>query len=181
MKKIFLLATVAAALLVSCTKNSNNSDSSQVVDDSVECDSVFEEYQSESLNDIRFENWAEQEWLDNDYIRALRNYLNEIIDGNISEDNIPPEQEFINNYKNLFKSKFVIANVAPSLLGGLDIYFIFPDEPTYVFFSNVYSYVNEETRQITGYSVRHIDINTTLDITKEEFKESIKDINPKFW
>lgn len=38
-----------------------------------------------SLNDIRFEGWKEQDWLDNEYIRALRKYIDAYNKGEIED------------------------------------------------------------------------------------------------
>ena len=34
-----------------------------------------------SLNEIRFKDWTDEDWLDNDYFRALRTCINDWLDG----------------------------------------------------------------------------------------------------
>lgn len=43
-----------------------------------------------SLNDIRFEGWKEQDWLDNEYIRTLREYINAYNNGQESNPILDP-------------------------------------------------------------------------------------------
>lgn len=190
MKKLFLLAAIAVTtLLASCSKSSNNEKNTPTAPaDSIVADTIISEdsleYQGRSLNDIRFENWTEDDWLDNDYLRALRNYLNELTIGELSDDNIPPlDPEIQKNYEHLFKSKFVLADIHASGIGGVFIYYIFVDEPSLIFRSWVYSYVNEETEKIVGYSVRSLELDENkLDYTKDTFAEWLKQ-NPhvKLW
>ena len=66
-------------------------------------------------------------------------------------------------------------NVEPYLAGGLLIYFVFVDWPEKILTSSVYSFVNEDTKTVTGYTVRSVivdeEINTEL--TKEEILEVV--------
>lgn len=116
-----------------------------------------------SLNDIRFADFSEKDWLDNDYVRALREYLNAFLDGRVEDEGLEP-------YRDDVRGKFVIANVEPFMLGGLFFQIVFIDKPEKVFSAWVYSDVDEEKEKVVGYDVRYI----TLDERKNEFsKEEI--------
>ncbi|MDY3266441.1 MAG: hypothetical protein SOX26_02730 [Phocaeicola sp.] len=62
-----------------------------------------------SLNDIRFDGWEESDWLDNEYIRILRKYLDDYNKGIVSNTNLDP-------YKEQIKGQFVIYDINPYLL-----------------------------------------------------------------
>jgi hypothetical protein len=117
----------------------------------------------ESLNDIRFGGFQEKDWLDNEYIRTLRRYLDDVHGGKKRDEVLEP-------YKQELGGKFVVWNVEPFLAGGLLINFIFVDWPEKMLTSSVYSFVDEDTKTVTGYTVRSvmIDEETKTELTKEE-------------
>ena len=117
----------------------------------------------ESLNDIRFGGFQEKDWLDNEYIRTLRRYLDDVHGGKKRDEVLEP-------YKQELGGKFVVWNVEPFLAGGLLINFIFVDWPETMLTSSVYSFVDEDTKTVTGYTVRSvmIDEETKTELTKEE-------------
>ena len=126
-----------------------------------------------SLNDIRFSGWTEEDWCDNDYIKALRVYLDEFQAGRIEDEELAP-------YKDKINCQFVVGYIGKFLGGGAFIDIIFLDLPNRVFSSWVYSYVDEETNVITGYEVRSVTINEELiENTREEILNVVKE-NPKF-
>lgn len=98
---------------------------------------------NKSLNQIRFEDFTEYDWLNNDYIRALRSYLDEYAD-TVSDK----------AQSDLVRSKFVIGYAGEYMLGGMLVYIIFLDSPNDVYSSWVYSGVDEETETVIDYSVR---------------------------
>ena len=117
-----------------------------------------------SLNDIRFEGWKEQ-----DYIRALRKYIDAYNKGEIEDFSLNPYRENI-------KSKFVVYNIEPYLLGGLFISIVFLDMPEIVFDSWVYSNVDEIKEAVTGYEVHGISINKEKSaFTKENIIQIIEE------
>ncbi len=123
----------------------------------------------ESLNGIRFKNWTEKEWLDNEYIRAVRQFLDDYIQGKVEDSGLDP-------YKETLKSKFIIANIEPALFGGAYIQIIFLDLPNRAFTAWVYSDVDEEERTVSNYQLRTIAIEETiLNITKEELLQDLKE------
>lgn len=122
-----------------------------------------------SLNDIRFEGWKEQDWLDNEYIRALRKYIDAYNKGEIEDSSLNPYRENI-------KSKFVVYNIEPFLLGGLFISIVFLDMPEIVFDSWVYSNVNEIEETVTGYEVHGLRTNKEESaFTKENIIQIIEE------
>ena len=115
-----------------------------------------------SLNDIRFAGWTDKDWLDNEYIQAVRNYINAYHKGEISD-------QYLDEYKNELKGQFVIANIEPYLLGGVFVQICFIDNPSKIFTTWVYSEVNEKTEVISNYECRGIRLEDyESDITKEE-------------
>ena len=125
--------------------------------------------QSKSLNDIRFEGWESEDWLDNDYIRALREYLDDYSQGKIINQELDP-------YKKYVKGKFIIADIEPYMLGGTFIRIIFIDLPSRIFESWVYSEVNEEKEEVTGYEVRGVHLDKEIyDFKREEIFETMKE------
>ena len=81
-----------------------------------------EETDTKSLNDIRFANFKEEDWLDNEYIRCLRKYIDDYNDG-LVDDEIPDQ------CKDKLKGKFIVIQTQPYLMGGLFIQLVFVDHP----------------------------------------------------
>ena len=62
------------------------------------------------------------------------------------------------------------------MLGGVFIRIIFLDLPTRIFESWVYSYVDEEKEEVTGYEVRGVYPDEEIyDFKKEEILETMKE------
>lgn len=122
-----------------------------------------------SLNDIRFANFTDRDWLDNEYIRTLRSYINAFNKGEIVDDELEP-------CKGDITGKFVIANVEPFLLGGLFIQVVFVDKPQNIFTAWVYSDVDEDAGKVVGYSVRRISLDERKnELSKEEILQEMKE------
>ena len=68
----------------------------------------------ESLNDIRFKGWDGSKWLDNEYIRTLRKYLDDYSNGQGDNPELAP-------YRELIKRQFVILEIQPAIAGGTSI------------------------------------------------------------
>lgn len=123
----------------------------------------------ETLNDVRFKGWGKKEWLDNDYIRTLRNYIDDFQLGKITDDNLFP-------YKEKIKGEFIVGSIEPTMVGGVFIKIIFIDMPDRVFTAWIYSYVDLETTEITGYDVRNFYIEEDkYDNTKEDILKALKE------
>ena len=181
MKHINLYFVCLIVLFMSCTNSENQKSYDQsanivTADEklySPETSDTFpnqeEVTQSKSLNDIRFDRWESEDWLDNDYIRALREYLDDYSKGKIINQELDP-------YKKHVKSKFIVADIEPYMLGGAFIRIIFLDLPSRIFESWVYSGVNEEKEEVAGYEVRGVHLDKEVyDFKKEEILETMKE------
>lgn len=175
MRHLYLCILLFSALcFVGCgnaSKNTtaeNNNDST-LVDDSLIADTANYDDTGKGLNDIRFADFDENDWLDNEYIRCLRRYLDDYNSGKI-------EDERLDEYKDKIKGKFVIAWAEPCYFGGLFLQITFIDYPDDVFTSWVYSFVDEEQEKVLGYEVRSISLNEEKSgFTKDEILEIMKE------
>lgn len=123
---------------------------------------------SKGLNDIRFGNWTEKDWFDNDYFRTLRTYIDACYKGEIKDDVLEP-------YKFALKGKFAIFSAEPFISGGMFIYFVFLDAPNKIFNAWIYSCVTEENT-VVDYQVRAVDISEEeAELTKEGILSIIKE------
>lgn len=148
-----ILIMMSIFMFYSCghpNKNQQDVETTSALSDSIaECVYNADSAQTKSLNDIRFDGWSEEDWYDNDYLRELRHYFNQVYEGQITDKRLQP-------YESLLKSKFTVYKVEPYLLGGLYLQIIFLDAPSRVFEAQVYSYVDESTETIVGYEVRGV-------------------------
>ena len=145
----------------------------KMVDSEIQAESEdtvdVEEFSGKSLNDIRFAEWTDKDWLDNAYIRELRKHVDAYLNGQMP--NRYPDQ-----YKEYFKGKFAVVNIEPYLLGGVFIQFCFIENPSKVFSAWVYSDVDEEKEMVLGYDCKSIQLEDyEMDLTKEEIFEIIKE------
>lgn len=114
------------------------------------------------LNEIRFRDWEDKDWLDNDYIRELRSYIDAYGRGEV-------ENSALDAYADIIDSQFVVAYIEPALFGGAYLLVVFLDDPSKVFHSHVYSFVDEEREVVVGYEVRWLDLcDAELDLTRED-------------
>ncbi len=129
-----------------------------------------------TLNDIRFDGWGSRDWLDNEYIRTLRKYLDDYNAGEVSNSHLDP-------YKEQIRGKFVIYDIEPYLLGGAFIRITFIDMPDRVFSSWIYSHVDEKKGIIESYEIRSIDLEEEkTDLTKEDILQAVKEMEGlKLW
>ena len=129
-----------------------------------------------SLNDIRFAGWTEKEWLDNEYIRTLRQYLDDYSQGKIENEELEP-------YRHLTKGQFVVGQIEPFMLGGVFMYIMFVDDPEKVFTVCVYSEVNSETEEIGKHEVRSIEYQSEVPGMPKELLQQIMKEHPeqKVW
>ena len=122
-----------------------------------------------SLNDIRFANFNDNDWLDNEYIRCLRKYLDDYNSGKI-------QNESLDSYKEKVKGKFVIAWAEPCYFGGLFLQITFIDYPDDVFSSWIYSGVDEVQEKVIDYEVRSFSLNEEKSgFTKAEILEIMEE------
>ena len=129
-----------------------------------------------TLNDIRFDGWERSDWLDNEYIRTLRKYLDDYNSGKVCNANLDP-------YKEQIKGKFVVYDINSYLLGGALIRITFLDMPDRVFSSWIYSNVDEKKETVESYEFRSISIEEErTNMTKEDILQAIKEMDGlKLW
>ena len=129
-----------------------------------------------TLNDIRFDGWERSDWLDNEYIRTLRKYLDDYNSGKVSNADLDP-------YKEQIRGKFVVYDINSYLLGGALIRITFLDMPDRVFSSWIYSNADEKKETVESYEFRSISIEEErTDMTKEDILQAIKEMDGlKLW
>ena len=121
---------------------------------------------NDGLNGIRFENWGDKEWLNNNYIRSVRLYIDAYNLGLVKD-------EGLDKHKAALKGKFCICSIEPFMGGGAWMHIAFVDDTSFSLRFWVYSYVTDNT--ISGYEVRSADlIDEPLGLTTEEIKEILK-------
>ena len=118
------------------------------------------------LNAIRFEGWGDKEWLNNNYIRSVRLYL-DAYNLRLVKD------EGLDKHKAALKGKFCICSIEPFMGGGAWMHIAFVDDTSFSLRFWVYSFVNEsDPAAIEGYDVRGSDlVDEPLGISPEEIKE----------
>ena len=124
---------------------------------------------NDGLNGIRFEEWGDKEWLNNNYIRSVRLYLDAYVLGLV-------KNEAFDKHKSAMKGKFIICQIEPFMGGGAWIHIAFVDDTSFLLRFWVYSFVKESNPiAIEGYDVRSADlVDEPLGITPEEIKEILE-------
>lgn len=158
------IATQPTEVATESIEEPNTQESNQVILQ----DSTSGSSEMKSLNDVRFGNWTEKEWFDNDYFRTLRTYIDACYKGEIKDKVLEP-------YRFALKGKFAIFNAEPFIGGGMFIYFVFLDAPNKIFNAWIYSCVTEENT-VVDYQVRAVDISEEeAELTKEGILSIIKE------
>ncbi|WP_304264906.1 hypothetical protein [Phocaeicola plebeius] len=173
MKAILLIPAIIIALLAYSMEQGKTKQDS-IIDTAMQvADTIGTR---KTLNEIRFDGWERSEWLDNEYIRTLRKYLDNYNNGLVSNPALDP-------YKEQIKGQFVVYDINPYLLGGALIRITFPDMPDRVFSSWIYSNVDEKKEIVESYEFRSISIEEeTTDMTKEDILQAIKEMEGlKLW
>ena len=124
---------------------------------------------NDGLNGIRFEEWGDKEWLNNNYIRSVRLYIDAYNLGLVKD-------EGLDKHKAALKGKFCICSIEPFMGGGAWMHIAFVDDTSFSLRFWVYSFVNEsDPAAIEGYDVRGSDlVDEPLGISPEEIKEILK-------
>ena len=127
------------------------------------------------LNDIRFGNWTEKDWYDNDYIRALRQYVDEYLQSEMMNPGL-------DSYRSYMKGKFVVLSLDLFIAGGLLMTFVFVENPQYAFETWVYSSVMSD-ESVSYHEVRSVRLFADdCPLTKSDVMEILQE-NPqlKMW
>ncbi len=173
MKAILLIPAIIIALLAYSMEQGKTKQDS-IIDTAMQvADTIGTR---KTLNEIRFDGWERSDWLDNEYIRTLRKYLDDYNNGIVSNPALDP-------YKEQIKGQFVVYDINPYLLGGAIIRITFLDMPDRVFSSWIYSNVDEKKEIVESYEFRSISIEEeTTDMTKEDILQAVKEMEGlKLW
>lgn len=173
MKAILLIPAIIIALLAYSMEQGKTKQDS-IIDTAMQvADTIGTR---KTLNEIRFDGWERSDWLDNEYIRTLRKYLDDYNNGIVSNPALDP-------YKEQIKGQFVVYDINPYLLGGAIIRITFLDMPDRVFSSWIYSNVDEKKEIVESYEFRSISIEEeTTDMTKEDMLQAVKEMKGlKLW
>ena len=129
-----------------------------------------------SLNQIRFEEWNDEQWLDNNYIRAVRLYIDAYNLGILKN----PE---IDKYKPFLKGKFAVFNIEGHIGGGLYMYIVLVDNPKILLAFWVYSAIEYDPLRISAYDVRFLEaIEEDDGLTTDEVLDLVqKNPQHKLW
>lgn len=112
-----------------------------------------EEENTKDLNSIRFDYFKKEDWMDNEYIRELRRFIDEYRSGKIEKESFIMNNTPILDKKEL-RGKFVVGDTEPFIGGGLYIEIAFVEHPVDIYSAWIYSYVDEEKEVVTGYECR---------------------------
>lgn len=172
-KTIFELAIIVLFLLMLTGCMHMEKTAGQVSPDtiSVSVDSLLEDSDGiyGGFNEIRFKDFTDEDWVDNDYIRCLRQYITDYNEGKKEDEHLDP-------YKDKISGQFAVLSISPFMEGGAFIYIVFLDNPDDIFTAWVYSSVDEQTETVLDYSVRKIKIDEeNSGLTKEDIQEIIKE------
>ncbi len=173
MKVILLIPVIIIALLTYSMEQGKTKQDS-IIDTTMQmADTIGTR---KTLNEIRFNGWERSDWLDNEYIRTLRKYLDDYNKGIVSNPALDP-------YKEHIKGQFVVYDINSYLLGGALIRITFLDMPDRVFSSWIYSNVDEKKEIVESYEFRSISIEEeTTGMTKEDILQAIKEMEGlKLW
>ena len=178
MKKIFyfILVTVLCAACQPKNKQSAADVMAELEGMCESCESCDGSGESEDemnfkpLNEIRFGDWSDEDWLDNDYFRHLRKHIDKWLAGEVECADLEKHRGAIGD------SRFVVINADPFILGGMFVNFAFVEVPNLLFQVNVYSDVDEDKAVVTGYSVREIKLaDDKAPFSKEHILHIIKE------
>jgi hypothetical protein len=136
-----------------------------------EIEPTAENPHNKSLNDIRFGDWTDEDWCDNDYFRYLRKCFD-----NYYKNEIIPDDVDLQPYKSVLSDKFYIGNVEPFIMGGLFITIGFLNTPQILYNAVIYSHVDMETETVTGFTLMNFSQSEqTTDLTRGQILKLIKE------
>ena len=156
--EIFLSSPQGSALLAATEKDMDSIPGIYFPDD-----------EDKSLNEIRFDGWTEEDFFNNDYLRAFRRYMDAWLQGK-KMDETETDPSVLEPYRERLSGKFVVFQVRVSWFGGL-LYTLIPiDEPSLFLRVWIYSTVNDS--HIDEYLVEHVEVH---DLEEETGKLIDKD------
>ena len=127
--------------------------------------------EDKSLNEIRFDGWTEEDFFNNDYLRAFRRYMDAWLQGK-EMDGIEADPSVLEPYRERLSvsGKFAVYALRPFLFGGLLYALISIDDPGLSLKVWIYSTVNDS--HIDEYLVEYVEVH---DLEEENGKLIDKD------
>jgi len=101
------------------------------------------------LNEIRFGDWTDEDWYDNEYFRFLRKCFDDYYKKGIVHRGVN-----LQDYKSLLPNRFFIYNAEPFISGGMFITLGFVSAPQILYETVVYSEVDRGTETVGDFSLR---------------------------
>ena len=173
--KIFVISFIAITILLGVSNGQiieifNVIEIYNVIKDNIESTDDI------PANEIRFGNWTDKDWYDNDYFRFLRKCIDDCLQGIENDDT-----EHLQEYKSFLQGQFFINHVEAFIGGGVFMYLAFLDNPEILYEAHVYSYVEGKT--VTDYNLRSFrKREETINATKESVIERMKEYpHLKLW
>ena len=127
---IFVSMMVLPLMITGCAHVEKTSERASNDTISTPVDSVVTEEEGEGefggLNAIRFNHFTDEDWVDNEYIRSLRQYITDYNEGKI-------EDEELDAYKGKIRGQFTVFSISPFIGGGALIHIVFLDNPDDIF------------------------------------------------
>ena len=119
----------------------------------------------ESLDEIRFGGWTEEDYWDNDYLRAFRRYMDAWLQGKEMDDK-EADPSALEPYRDRLRGKFLVFNVRAFSFGGL-LYLLVPIDDPYLLL-HVWIYSTIDDGHINEYQVQYVLVSLYFE---EMFKE----------
>ena len=175
MKKI-VLALAGIITLLSCGQRNRVQIKEPANPDVTAYESIEDTTSTETLNDIRFDGWTMKDWVDNEYIREVRRYIDAYNAGEITDP-------YLDEYRECIQGKFVIGDINPGLWGGAFMYIVFFNNPEKTFSVLVQSDVDVETRTISNYECYGLKMEDfDLGFSQEDIRQFLKECpEHKMW
>ena len=175
MKKI-VLALAGIITLLSCGQRNRVQIKEPANPDVTAYESIEDTTSTETLNDIRFDGWTMKDWVDNEYIREVRRYIDAYNAGEITDP-------YLDEYREFIQGKFVIGDINPGLWGGAFMYIVFFNNPEKTFSVLVQSDVDVETRTISNYECYGLKMEDfDLGFSQEDIRQFLKECpEHKMW
>ena len=114
-----------------------------------------------SLNEIRFDGWTDDDFFNNDYLRAFRRYMDAYLQGK-EFDETEADPSVLEPYRERLRGKYLVNDVRVFPFGGL-LYSLIPiDDAALMLKVWIYSTV-EDNGHINAYLVRYVGVAQDIE------------------
>ena len=114
-----------------------------------------------SLNEIRFDGWTDDDFFNNDYLRAFRRYMDAYLQGK-EFDETEADPSVLEPYRERLRGKYLVHDVRVFPFGGL-LYSLIPiDDAALMLKVWIYSTV-EDNGHINAYLVRYVGVAQDIE------------------